>query len=62
MSENIMPNQPNAAQKPAAKKPNETGSISVQGFIKIFDPKTKQVFVEKRAWSLLRHWPMYKDF
>jgi hypothetical protein len=49
MSENIMPNQPNAAPKPAAKKPNETGSISVQGFVKIFDPKTKQVFVEKRA-------------
>jgi hypothetical protein len=49
MSENVMPNQPNAAQKPAVKKPNETGSISVQGFIKIFDPKTNQVFVEKRA-------------
>jgi hypothetical protein len=34
---------------PAPKRPNETGSISVEGFIKIFDPKTKQVFVEKRA-------------
>jgi hypothetical protein len=33
----------------ATKKPNETGSISVQGFIKIFDPVTKKVFVEKRA-------------
>jgi hypothetical protein len=49
MSENIMPTQPNAAPKPAAKRPNETGSISVQGFVKIFDPATKQVFVEKRA-------------
>jgi hypothetical protein len=49
MSENTMPNQPNNAQKPAGKKPNETGSISVQGFIKISDPNTKQVFVEKRA-------------
>ena len=49
MSENTVPKQPNAASKPAAKRPNETGSISVEGFIKIFDPKTKQVFVEKRA-------------
>jgi hypothetical protein len=49
MSENNMPKQPNPAAKPAAKRPNETGSISVQGFVKIFDPATKQVFVEKRA-------------
>lgn len=35
--------------KPAPKRPNETGSISVQGFIKIFDPKTQETFVEKRA-------------
>jgi hypothetical protein len=36
---------------PAAntKRPNETGSVSVQGFVKIFDPATKKVFVEKRA-------------
>jgi hypothetical protein len=31
------------------KRPNETGSISVEGFVKIFDPKTKETFVEKRA-------------
>jgi hypothetical protein len=31
------------------KRPNETGSISVEGFVKIFDPKSKEVFVEKRA-------------
>jgi len=49
MTENIMPKQPTPAQKPAAKRPNETGSISVQGFVKIFDPTTRQVFVEKRA-------------
>jgi hypothetical protein len=49
MSENSMPKQPNTTTAPAGKKPNETGSISVQGFIKIFDPATKQVFVEKRA-------------
>lgn len=32
-----------------ARRPNETGSISVEGFVKIFDPKTKETFVEKRA-------------
>lgn len=31
------------------RKPNETGSISVEGFVRIFDPKTKEVYVEKRA-------------
>jgi hypothetical protein len=35
--------------KSATKRPNETGSIHVEGFIKIFDPKTKETFVEKRA-------------
>ena len=32
-----------------AKRPNETGSVSVTGFVKIFDPKTKETFVETRA-------------
>jgi hypothetical protein len=45
MTENKRPNQ----TQPAPKKPNETGSISVEGFVKIHDPKTKEVFVEKRA-------------
>jgi hypothetical protein len=49
MNSNSMPIQVNSAPMPAAKKPNETGSISVQGFVKIFDPVSKQVFVEKRA-------------
>ena len=49
MIENNMQTQPNPTVKPAPKRPNETGSISVQGFVKIFDPATKQVFVEKRA-------------
>jgi hypothetical protein len=39
-------NTPNSS---AARRPNETGSISVEGFVKIFDPKTKETFVEKRA-------------
>ena len=49
MIENSKLNNPTPPNKPAAKRPNETGSISVQGFVKIFDPATKQVFVEKRA-------------
>ena len=36
-------------QQPRPKKPNDTGSISVEGFVKIFDPNTKEKFVEKRA-------------
>ena len=31
------------------KRPNEQGSVSVTGFVKIFDPKTKETFVETRA-------------
>ena len=31
------------------KRPNETSAISVEGFVKIFDPNTKEKFVEKRA-------------
>jgi len=30
-------------------KPNEAGTFSVDGFIKIFDPNTNEVLVEKRA-------------
>jgi hypothetical protein len=49
MTENNTPKQLNSTVKPAPKRPNETGSISVQGFVRIFDPATKQVYVEKRA-------------
>ena len=41
--------QQQAVQPQPAKKPNETGSISVEGFVRIFDPTTKEVYVEKRA-------------
>jgi hypothetical protein len=36
-------------EKTTQRRPNETGTISVQGHIRISDPQTKQVFVEKRA-------------
>ena len=31
------------------KRPNDTGSVTVDGFIKIYDPKTRKVFVEQKA-------------
>ena len=30
-------------------KPNETGSVYIEAYVKIFDPNTKEVMVEKRA-------------
>ena len=42
--------QPSENQKTVQpSRPNDTGSISVEGFVKIFDPSTKEVYVEKRA-------------
>jgi hypothetical protein len=49
MTQNTAPAQPESNTTPVAKRPNETGSISVEGFVKIFDPNTKEKFVEKRA-------------
>ena len=46
MTQNTQTNHP---QKPAPKPANDTGSISVEGFVKIFDPNTKEKFVEQRA-------------
>jgi hypothetical protein len=40
--------QPTTAQKSPAR-PNESGTISVQAHMRIFDPKTQQTFVEGRA-------------
>lgn len=34
--------------KPPEQKPNEKTGVSVQGHIKIFDPQSKEVFVDKR--------------
>ena len=49
MTENKTPTPPVQEAKTMAKRPNETGSISVEGFVRIFDPNTKEKFVEKRA-------------
>lgn len=34
---------------PPVSRPNETGSVSVMGFVRIFDPKTQEVLVETRS-------------
>jgi len=39
-------NKPDQVQQ--EKKPDEVGAIGLQGHIKIFDPQTKEVFVDKR--------------
>ena len=49
MNQTTTTNQPQSSAKPAPKPANDTGSISVEGFVKIFDPNTKEKFVEKRA-------------
>lgn len=49
MTQNNQTKTPATPAKPTPKRPNETGSISVEGFVKIFDPKTQETFVEKRA-------------
>lgn len=41
--------QPPSTANTPPRRPNDIGSVSVQGHIRIFDPQTKQVFVEKRA-------------
>lgn len=33
---------------PSERKPNEQGTVNIQGHIKIFDPLTKEVFIDKR--------------
>jgi hypothetical protein len=38
--------QPNTGP---ARKPNETGTVSVQAHFRIFDPKTQKTIVEGRA-------------
>lgn len=44
----IMNSQTTQQEIPPVSKPNEQGNISIQGHIKIFDPETKEVFIDKR--------------
>lgn len=43
-----MSNLPKDTTPTPASKPNEAGSVSIQGHIKIYDPATKEVFINKR--------------
>lgn len=43
------PLPPKIEPKVQPRKPNEQGSFDVQAHVRIFDPQTKQVFVEGRA-------------
>lgn len=53
--QNIDPKQPtNTPANPGVqgsqqRKPNDQGTVTVQAYMKIFDPNTKQTFVEGRA-------------
>lgn len=46
-SESTFKKDPNPVQP--VKKPNEAGSFSIESHVKIFDPNTCEVYVEKRA-------------
>jgi hypothetical protein len=48
MNENKQENQPEPT-KTAEKRPDDCGSVSVEGLVKIFDPNSRKVFVEQQA-------------
>lgn len=41
-------NESNIKEQKAPRKPNEVSGIHVSGHIKIFDPNTKEVYIDKR--------------
>jgi len=45
LPENTQPQE--SVQQP--QKPNELGGFDISGVVKIYDPKTKEVFVEVRT-------------
>ena len=50
MDDKLDKNQPQQPeQKQAPRRPNDIGALQIDGFVKIFDPNTKEVYVEKRA-------------
>jgi hypothetical protein len=48
MDNKNMNNLPKDPKTQPVSKPNESGSVGIQGHIKIFDPITKEVFINKR--------------
>ena len=49
MTQNMQKSNESVKTADQPKRPNETGTISVQAHVRIFDPATKEIFVEKRA-------------
>jgi hypothetical protein len=47
-NENKMPENQSKISQKSESKPNETGGFHFEGHIKIFDPQTKEVFIDKR--------------
>ena len=43
-----MSNLPKVSKETPQPKPNETGGVGVQGHIKIYDPVSKEIFINKR--------------
>lgn len=41
--------QPKLQETPVPKRPTDSGSFHLEGFVRIFDPNSKEVYVEKRA-------------
>jgi hypothetical protein len=48
MDDTTMTNLPTPLNQSPISKPNEHGTVSVQGHLKIYDPSTKEIFVDKR--------------
>jgi hypothetical protein len=48
MNDTNMSNLQKTANVPQNSKPNESNGVSIQGHIKIYDPVTKEVFINKR--------------
>jgi hypothetical protein len=47
-NENKMPENQSKISQKSESRPNETGGFHFEGHIKIFDPQTKEVFIDKR--------------
>jgi|694.fasta_scaffold41102_2 hypothetical protein len=46
---NLENTQPTVVKTPAPRRPNETGTISLQAHMRIFDPITNKTIVETRG-------------
>lgn len=49
MIENLQPTPTTQEPQPAPARPNEQGRLNIDDFLRIYDPNSQQVLVEKRA-------------